>query len=75
MLSMSELSALVIRINEKIKDLGDLLAIARAEAQKKHHVKGVKIEILDIAFIPRLNVYVALYKTPVVRGRRCEPKA
>ena len=30
------LSSLVIYVDENEKDVGDLLAIARAEAQKKH---------------------------------------
>lgn len=72
---MSELSALVIRVNERIKDLGDLLAIARAEAQKRHHLKHSKAEVLEIIYVPRLDVYVALYRIPDVRGGRCKPRA
>jgi len=62
-------SALVIHV-EKSKDLGDVLAIARAEAKKKHGLKHERIDILDIVYVPRLEVYVALYKAPEVRGGR-----
>lgn len=61
------LSALVIQINERMRDVGDVLAIARAEAQKKHGLKHRKVEVKEIVYVPRLNVYVALYKLPVVR--------
>lgn len=72
---MSELSALVIKLNEKIRDLGDLLSIARAEAQKRHGLKHARIEVLEVIYVPRLNVYVALYRAHDVRGGRCEPRA
>lgn len=67
--------ALVIRVNDKIRDLGDLLAVARAEAQKRHGLKHVKIEVVEIIYVPSQGVYVALYKTPGVRRGRCKPKA
>jgi hypothetical protein len=72
---MSELSALVIRVNGKIRDLGDLLAIARAEAMKRHGLKHGRVEVLEIVYVPSQSVYVALYKTPDVRGGRCKPKS
>jgi len=65
-----ELSAIVIRVNDKVKDFGDLLAIARAEAQKRHGVKRGSIEVKEIVFVPSLGVYVALYKAPDARGER-----
>jgi len=71
---LSELSALVIRVNERIHDLGDLLAIARAEARKRHRLKHARIEVLEIIYVPSQRVYVALYRTPGVRGGRCAGK-
>jgi hypothetical protein len=65
-----ELSALVIRVNPRIRDLGDILAIARAEARKRHGLKHGRIEVVELLYAPRLGVYVALYKTPDVRGGR-----
>lgn len=68
---MPELSASVIRVNDRIRDLGDLLTIARAEPRKRHRLKNAKIEVLEIVYVARLGVYVALYKTPEARGGRC----
>jgi len=68
-LNFMGLSALVIYA-ENDKPLGDLLAIARAEAMKKHGVKHERVEVFEITHVPRLGVYVAVYKTPEVRGRR-----
>jgi len=67
---MNELSALVIHVNDRVKDVGDLLAIARAEARKRHGLKGVRIIVKEIVYVPSFRVYVALYKTPAVRGGR-----
>ncbi len=64
-----EYSALVIRA-ERDKALADLLAIARVEAMKRHGLKHKKVDVLEIVYIPRLNVYAALYRTPEVRGGR-----
>jgi len=64
------LSALLIHINKRVKDIGDLLSIARAEAQKKHGLKHARIKIEELVYVPRLKVYVVLYKAPDVRGRR-----
>jgi len=63
------LSALVIYA-ENDKPLGDLLAIARTEAKKKHGLKTGRVEVLAVHYVPRLGIYVAVYKTPEVRGRR-----
>jgi hypothetical protein len=65
-----ELSALVIRVNEGVRDLGDLLAIARAEAMKRHGLKHSRVEVLEVVYIPRLDIYVAVYRTPDARGGR-----
>jgi hypothetical protein len=67
-----ELSALVIRVNEGVRDLGDLLAIARAEAMKRHGLKHSRVEVLEVVYVPRLGIYVAVYRTPEARGRRCK---
>ena len=69
---MPELSALVIRVNEGVRDLGDLLAIARAEAMKRHGLKHSRVEVLEVVYIPRLDIYVAVYRTPDARGGRCK---
>jgi len=65
-----ELSALVIHVNEKVRDLGDLLAIARAEAKRRHGLKNVRVEVKEILYVPSLNVYVALYQAPAISGGR-----
>ena len=64
-----EHSALVIRA-ERDMPLGDLLAVARAEAKKRHGLKRGRIEIVEMFYVPRLSVHVALYRAPEVRGRR-----
>ena len=47
-----------------------MLAIARAEAKKKHGLKRERVEIQEIIYVPRVNVYVALYKIPDVRDKK-----
>ena len=65
-----ELSALVIHVNEKVRDLGDLLAIARAEARRRHGLRRVRIDVKEVLYVASLDVYVALYQAPAVRGGR-----
>jgi hypothetical protein len=60
------LKALVISPNERSRDMGDLLAIARAEAQKREHTRE-NITVRSITFIPECGVYVALYEAPGVQ--------
>lgn len=55
------LRALVITPNQKTRDLGALLAIARAEAQKREHTHE-KINVKNLTFIAQLGVYVAVYE-------------
>lgn len=55
------LKALVIIPNEKTQDMGDLLAIARAEAQKREHTRE-DVNVKALAFIPECGVYVAVYE-------------
>jgi len=64
------LSAIVIQVTERVHDVGDLLAIASAEAQKRHGLKHERVTIKELVYVPRLAVYVALYGTPEVRGGR-----
>jgi len=53
--------ALVIVPNSKTTDIGNLLAIARAEAQKREHTHE-KIHVKNLTFIAQLGVYVAVYE-------------
>ena len=54
------LKALVIIPNEKTREVGCLLAVARAEARKREHADK-NPPILALKFIPELGVYVAVY--------------
>jgi len=55
------LKSLVIVPNSRTKEVGDLLAIARAEARKREHAdKNPPIRALR--FLPELGVYVAVYE-------------
>ena len=62
-------SALVI-LAEREKPLGDLLAIARAEARRKLGLKKCRIRVHEIFYVPKLDVHVAVYCAPEVRGGR-----
>ena len=55
------LKALIIVPNQRTKDVGDLLAIARATAQKREHTHE-KVNIRAIQFVASLGVYVAVYE-------------
>ncbi len=58
------LKALVIVPNSRTSELGDLMAIARAEARKREHVdKNPPIRAL--VFVPELQVYCAIYDAHV----------
>jgi hypothetical protein len=67
-----KLSALVIHVDGRAMDLGDLLAVARAEARRRHGFKGGRILVKEILYVPSLDVYVALYQAPDVGGGRSE---
>ena len=55
------LKALVIVPNEKTREFGSLLAVARAEAQKREKAdKNPPIRALN--FVPELGIYVAIYE-------------
>ena len=62
-------SALVI-LADKEKPLGDLLSIARAEAKRKLGLEKCRILVHEIFYIPKLDVHVAVYSAPEVRGGR-----
>ena len=55
------LKALVITSNEKTKEIGCLLAVARTEARKREKSQN-NPPILALRFFPELNVYVAVYE-------------
>jgi hypothetical protein len=56
------LKALVIIPNSRTREVGDLLAVARAEARRREHAdKNPPVRALR--FFPELGVYVAVYET------------
>jgi len=69
------LSALVIEGN--FSDLGDILKIARAEAQKKFHTRE-NVCVIRIIAIPDLGIHIVVvsdskeFKTSGLRGRNKE---
>jgi len=69
------LKALVIVPNERTQDMGSLLAIARAEAQRNLR-SHQNVVVKTIHWVPECGVYVVLYEAPGVqrasgaRGRR-----
>lgn len=67
------LRVLVIIPNERTQDMGSLLAIARAEAQK-HERTHQNITVRAIKFIPECGVYVALYESFVGCSKRLDVK-
>jgi hypothetical protein len=66
------LRALVIVPNERMKDFGDLLAVARAEARKRERSQENQ-PIRALRFLPELNVYVAVYEAPETQ-KQTQPK-
>ena len=55
------LKALIIVPNDRTKEFGSLLAVARAEARKREHTEK-NPPILALRFLPELSVYVAVYE-------------
>lgn len=55
------LKALVVIPNEKTKEVGTLLAVARAEARKREHTQQ-NPPIRALVFVPELQVYCAIYE-------------
>lgn len=64
------LKALVIAPNEKTKEVGCLLAVARAEARRREH-SNENPAIRALRFFPELSVYVAVYETQDPRKPSC----
>ncbi|MFX0116858.1 MAG: hypothetical protein ACFFB3_20080 [Candidatus Hodarchaeota archaeon] len=62
-------SALVL-LADRDKPLGDLLAITRAEAKRKLGLKKGRIRVHEIFYVAKLDVFVALFSAPDVRGGR-----
>ena len=63
------LRALVIVPNEKTREVGALVAVARAEARKREHAdKNPPVRALR--FLPELGVYVAVYEACDVQPSR-----
>jgi hypothetical protein len=67
------LKAIVISPNEKTKDLGSILAIARTESSRREHTQE-NATVRAIVFVPELGVYVAIYESsnPSSRKQECE---
>ena len=68
------LKALIIIPNSRTKQLGDLLAIAKAESKKRERTYQ-NLPIKSLFFVPECGVYVAIYETkgvqkPKVFGQR-----
>jgi hypothetical protein len=55
------LKALVITPNEKTREFGSLLAVARAEARKREKSKD-NPPIRALRFFPELSIYIAVYE-------------
>ena len=55
------LKALVIIPNSQTREVGALLAVARAEARKREHADK-NPPIRTLRFLPELGVYVAVYE-------------
>jgi hypothetical protein len=55
------IKALVVFPNDKTREFGSLLAIARAEARKREKAEK-NPPILALTFVPELQVYVAVYE-------------
>jgi len=67
------LKALVIIPNSRTREVGDLLAVARAEARKREHAdKNPPIHALR--FLPELGVYVAVYEAQDKQKANAERK-
>ena len=60
------LKALVIVSNSRTKEVGDLSAIARAEARRREKSKE-NPSIRALRFFPELGVYVAVYEVAQIQ--------
>lgn len=55
------LKAIVVVPNERTREFGSLLAVARAEARKREHVQE-NPPVRALVFVSELGVYVAVYE-------------
>lgn len=55
------LRAIVVMPNQKTKEIGNILKIARAEAQRREH-SHQKLNVRALVFVPECSVYVAVYE-------------
>jgi hypothetical protein len=67
------LKALVVVPNERTKEVGALLAVARAEARKREHADK-NPPVCSLLFVPDLGVYVAIYEIPETQTNKAEVK-
>jgi hypothetical protein len=67
------LKALVVVPNERTKEVGALLAIARAEARNREHADK-NPPIRSLLFVPDLGVYVAIYEVPETQTNKAKVK-
>jgi hypothetical protein len=68
------LKALVIVPNEKTKEFGALLAVARAEARKREQ-SDRNPPVFALRFIPELCVYVAVYEAQEIRKPKVQEQS
>jgi hypothetical protein len=60
------LKALVVVPNERTREYGSLLAVARAEARKREH-SDKNPPVLALKYVPELGIYVAVYEALEVK--------
>jgi hypothetical protein len=63
------LKAIVIVSNEKTREFGSLLAVARAEARRRERSQQ-NPPIYALKFFPELNVYVAIYEAQEIQAKK-----
>jgi hypothetical protein len=71
--SFEVLKALVIVPNSRTSELGDLFAIARAEARRREKSKN-NPPIRALKFFPELGVYVAVYEVQQIQDSTFEER-
>lgn len=55
------LKAIVVLLDQKKKEIGEILAISRSEARKRERANQ-NPPILALKFVPELAIYVAIYE-------------
>jgi hypothetical protein len=63
------LRALVILPNDRTKEIGALVAVARAEARKREHSQQ-NPPIRALVFVAQLQLYCAIYETQEIQTRK-----